>query len=565
MRRLLLVPALLLGCNGTPSATPPDSQPAPDATPAREAAPREARVDSLAPPACSSLPAADKPDLVRTTRATLRGKLDGDTWVFSRVRYAAPPLSALRFALPAPPACEPSIVDATVDPSSCPQPNLVTGAVMGDEDCLFLNIWVPPHASSARLPVLFFIHGGGNYIGSGIWGTDLTQGGKLARVYEGGPLARGAGAVVVTINYRLGALGFLAHPALRTPDGGSGNWAVHDQLAALRWVRDNIAAFGGDPARVTIFGESAGGLAVCTLLASPLASGLFHSAVVQSGGCDAPTRDAREKDGQTTAAAVGCGGSVADIAACLRKAAVDDLVKAPMIEAPALRNWFLPYGPTIDGVALAGQPLAVIAQGKHNHVPLIVGTNLQESAIFLLGTIVPTCAAYETELAKAFPGVSSAVLAKYPCKLLAPKQNLIAARTAASFTCDARRLARAARSNQTQGVYRYHFRDGMNGGLFLAVGAAHAVELFYLFDSFGAVLYSPSMAESEIGAFMRTSWGSLAARGDPNPPGKTDWPLYDKATDPVITMDEQLLQMKLGVDNNIVPECDFWDSLVAAP
>jgi para-nitrobenzyl esterase len=562
MRPLLLLVLLPLACHSTPAGVVPDAALA-DAAAAREASPaREGSpaADALAPPACPGLPPADGPELVKTSHATLKGKLVDGTWSFTRVRYAAPPVGPLRFARPAAPSCEPKIVDATLDASSCPQPNLVTGAVMGEEDCLFVNLWVPPHASSERLPVLFFIHGGGNLIGSGTTGTDL--GGNLARVYEGGALARGAGAIVVTINYRLGALGFLAHPSLRGADGGSGNWAVHDMIAALGWVRDNIAAFGGDPARVTIFGESAGGLAVCTLLASPLAKGLFHGAVFQSGGCAAPTRDAREKEGLATAAAVSCGSGSADVPACLRKASVADLVKAKLVEPPALQLWHLPYGPNVDGVVLTAPPLAVVSQGKHNAVPLIVGSNLEESALFLLGTVILTCADYEQELAKRFPGVSDKVLAKYPCQPLAPKQSLVAALTACSFTCEARRLARAARGHQSAPVFRYHFRDGLNWGLFQPVGAAHAVELFYLFDSFVKVLYSPSAAEAELGAFMRTSWGSFAARGDPNPPGKSDWPRYEIATDPVLTLSEQLLQAKIGVDKGIVPECDLWDSLV---
>jgi para-nitrobenzyl esterase len=567
----LLLASGSVGCSSSPAAPLPDAlldgQRPPDGAPPKTegSTTREVRPpDGPAAPACPNLPAADKADLVKTTHATLRGKLDGDTWGFTRIRYAAPPVGALRFARPTPPACEAAVVDATVDPSSCPQVNPIGGAVMGEEDCLFLNVWVPPHASSTRLPVLFFIHGGGNYIGSSIWGADLSPGGQLARMYEGGPLARGAGAVVVTTNYRLGALGFLAHPALRTADGGSGNWATHDQLAALGWVHDNIAAFGGDPSRVTIVGESAGGLNVCTLVASPLASGLFQGAIVESGGCDVPTRDLREKDGQTTAAAVSCGSSVADPAACLRAASVESLVKAAFIAAPTVHNWYLPYGPNVDGVTLTGAPLTVIGQGKHNAVPLIVGTNLQEWASFAVGTVILTCAAYEAELAKEFPGVSDKVLAKYPCKPFAPRDTFIAAVTAGRFTCEARRLARATRTGQSQGVWRYHFRDGMNTGLFAALGAGHVVELFYLFDSFGSVLCAPSAAESAIGAFLRTSWGSLAATGSPNPAGKTDWPAYDKTTDNVITIDEQLFQMKLGTDTNIVPECDFWDGLVAA-
>ena len=514
--------------------------------------------------ACTQLPAADQEGLVQTSQATLRGRRQDEGWAFLGVRYAAPPLGERRFARPAPPACEAEIVDATEVGSLCPQLGASMDVVGGDEDCLFLNVYVPARQDDAPLPVLLFIHGGANIMGGSP--EPVAMGAIETGAYDGTAVARDGDAVVVSFNYRLGALGFLAHPALDEAGGGAGNWAVHDWIAALTWVRGNIAAFGGDPGRVTVFGESAGGLAVCTLLASPLARGLFHGAIMQSGGCDAPGRDHRATEATALAEDVGCDGAD-DVATCLRQVPAEELVRAPMPMATSTHTWWLPYGPTVDGVTLLDTPIAVVERGEHNAVPLIVGSNANETTLFYAGPSPITCLDLEVMYGVAYPDLRQEVSEVYPCSRgLVVHSTFIAATTDSQFTCQARRLARAARLNQSEPVYRYHFRDGADWGVFVTMGAFHAWELFYLFDSFDGMLYLPSAGETALGLYMRESWGRFAASADPDASAEDLWPAYEVAEDPVITLDETPLGgMIIGSDQGLVPECDFWDQHVPSP
>lgn len=237
--------------------------------------------------------AAPDASTVPTTRGLVAGEADGSGLVFRGIRYAVAPTGDKRWKAPEPPACWADVVPAKAFGSACPQ--TLSGVFHGDEDCLFLNVWTPavPSASTKKRPVLFWIHGGADISGSADSFTPTLGKG----VYAGRKLAEAEDVIVVSANYRLGALGWLAPPALgdAAHGGASGNYGLLDQIAALRWVKDNIAAFGGDPSKVMVFGESAGAIDTCALIASPLAAGLFSSALMESGSCEDPTRAYREE------------------------------------------------------------------------------------------------------------------------------------------------------------------------------------------------------------------------------------------------------------------------------
>ena len=315
---------------------------------------------------------------VETRSGTVSG-MPGRTasvMVFRGIPYAAPPVGERRWAPPAPPASWAGVHTADRVSASCLQ-NIVTerkpwtyefmahGAV--SEDCLYLNVWTTRADARARMPVYVFLHGGGFNEGSG-----------SVPVYDGEGLAR-KGLVVVTINYRLGAFGFLAHPELTkaSPTHSSGNYGLLDQIAALQWVRDNITGFGGDPSRVTLAGQSAGGNSVLQLMASPLARGLFHRAIVESAliAGDAPMLDAAERDGLRWAAAKG-----AESLAALRALGALDVATRVNVPAASAGTPAAPIAmrPIVDGLVLTNQPNAVLASDGANDVPVLIGANLDE-------------------------------------------------------------------------------------------------------------------------------------------------------------------------------------------
>jgi para-nitrobenzyl esterase len=327
--------------------------------------------------------------VVSVAQGRLRGVRRGDHWSFSGVPYARAPVGRLRWRPPMPAEPWNGVRDAStfgpIAPQSTSVPGITSPSDPGaseahSEDCLFLNVWTPDlpepsgGAQRVRRPVLVFIHGGG-----------FTSGSGSVFLYRGGNLVRNGDAVVVTINYRLGALGFLGHRGLGDPDGLVGNWGIHDQVAALTWVRHNIGAFGGDADNVTIFGESAGGFSVATLLGTPSARGLFRRAIVQSGGVHVHTVEQAEL-------AAGRLASVLGISRCSR----ESLETVPASELVAATEEIgrrrpdpgaipLPYLPVVDGVFIPEHPLAAVATGTAAGVDLMIGTNRDELTLFGLG------------------------------------------------------------------------------------------------------------------------------------------------------------------------------------
>jgi para-nitrobenzyl esterase len=455
--------------------------------------------------------------IVRTDDGLVRGAGVAGVNSFLGLPYAAPPSGNLWRRPPQPAAAWSGVRDATQFGPSCPQstvknPYLPPGPI--SEDCLYLNVYTPASRSSSNgsgRPVLVWIHGGG-----------LTVDG--ARNYDGSKLAAD-GTVVVTINYRLGALGFLAHPALASrPGGPAGNYGLMDQQAALRWVQRNIAQFGGDPRNVTIAGQSAGGLSVLAQLVSPGARGLFQRAIVQSGTFALTQRPlaTAEATGEKFATAVSCADQTAQ---CLRSAPVSALVNDFGVEIPGV----------VDGSVLTQSIGTALARGQFARVPIINGITHDEELIFVAGlgltvsqgTNIPLAAPlssanYQTDIAQAL-GVSdpraAAIANEYPLSAYpSPVVAFSLLVSDASFACPALQVDRwtAARGLPT---YAYQFNDdnapvnivGSSLGL-----ATHGTELPYLFDQpnapYPAVLNSDQQA---LAAKMRTAWANFAATGNP--------------------------------------------------
>jgi para-nitrobenzyl esterase len=492
--------------------------------------------DADTPAACT--PVAGTPaERVTTTSGVLVGAQDGATWAFRGVPFAAPPVGDLRFEPPAPVACASSELDATVLGPRCPQ--LEDGAYLGDEDCLQLNIWAPSAAAAPR-PVMLWIHGGGNAVGS-----------AADPLYDGRALAEAGDVVVVTTNYRLGQLGFLAHPSLPV---GSGNLGILDQIAALTWVRDNIAAFGGDPSNVTIFGESAGGRNVCTLLAASGADALFHRAIIQSGACKfLPSLADAQSTAADVAAAAGC---TSDVASCLRALTAEELINTLPGDPGALGS--SPYQPTIDGVVLEEQPSAALSAGRHHAVPLIVGANADETAS--AAPPVATENAYQTLVRAQFgTTLGDQVLAQYPAsRFPTPRAAYVRVTTDARFLCPSREIARAADTGQSQPVYRYFFQYDDPSPF----GAVHGLDVPFVWGTFSAVdtpngPYQPTATDLAVSASMQSAWTSFARDGAPT----TDpsWPTWD-ATDPTLVIDAETSTMS-GIRTD---DCDFWKPIYDA-
>ncbi len=493
------------------------------------------------------------PGTVVTDRGAVVGASAGQTWSFKGIPYAAPPVGDHRWQPPQPVACWSDAREATSFGPACPQLSLV-GAYFGEEDCLTLNIWTPqePPDGEGR-PVMFFIHGGGNIQGGS---SALNTDGSL--FYDGQLLAEKTGAVVVTINYRLGALGLLTHPEL-SKEGAhqtSGNYGLLDQIAALQWVQRNIGPFGGDPARVLLFGESSGAVNTCLLLASPLAAGLFTAAIMESGGCWTKTEADSEAFGIQYAEAAGCSG--ADSLECLRARSAEELVqtlpgKVDLIGSP------LEYQPNVDGWVIPVDPLEQISAGKHNKVPLIVGSNAHETSIFV--PLIMTGASYAAavyDLAGAV-SVGNAILAEYPVSEYgSPRQAFIALTSDLVFTCAARRVVRAAAAGQSEPVYRYSFTRGLdNGGLYLkGLGAFHGLELAFIFSFLGANGYVPLPIEIALSESMIKYWGAFATSGVPDAAGEPAWPRYDLVTESYLELADPITA-GAGLRD---PQCDFWDS-----
>ena len=468
------------------------------------------------------------------------GKVDGVT-VFKGIPFGAPPVGELRWKPPQPVAAWSGVRAGDKFGPACIQPrqpqrmpnnravDLPDSPPMS-EDCLYLNVWTPAKAANARLPVMVWIYGGAYTEGAG--STPYNQGDTFAA----------KGVVYVSFNYRLGALGFLAHPELtrESPNGASGNYALADTLAVLQWVQKNIAAFGGNPANVTIFGESAGSAMSAALSGTPIAAGLFQHAIAESGtwmGLTlAPMRTRESAEQQTVKVAADIG---APTLAALRALSADDAAtKLPK------------QGMIIDGWIVPEDLSRIFAQGRQNHVDVLVGSNRDEGS-FASGLGPPMTAQRWKDTApqrwgdlaalglKAYPASSDAEAAASNDRVFADNMEWIMRH----FGERQRAIGKRA--------YVYHFMHvppyapGARN-----LGVCHTCELPYVFDNLGTLrLYpdssSPELAlasptEAKVAALVSAYWINFAKTGDPNGKGLPKWPLFkDAAAGPVFHLSEK--------------------------
>ncbi len=492
---------------------------------------------------------------VMTAAGPVVGLQRGGLKVFRRVPYAAPPVGALRFAPPAPLTPWTAPLDATVEGSSCAQGGSLfgSGGPSGTEDCLHVNVTTPSLTGSR--PVMVWIHGGGFVTGSGSEAT-----------YDGTRIVTEGDVVLVTLNYRVGVLGFLSHPSLAPAGATSGNWGFLDQQAALRWVRDNAARFGGDPARVTIFGESAGGTSVLLHTAAPGSRGLFARAIVESGPCpQLPSRTRADAIGDMAARAVNC--TAGDVAACLRAASVTALQTAVMGSGEPGGIFYQERGfiylPTFDGATFTEQPLAAMRAGRGSDTPMVLGTNTDEGTLFtggLLGPAVSTEAEYRAALARGaanfgFTAAQATLIAeRYPvARYGGAYEALTAVTTDGLFACSTRYVARMqGAAGRAVRLYRFDQEPG-NAGL-PGLGVFHAAELSFVFGTTSTLLGDESSAPA-LGPAIRGYWTRFAASGDPG--GAPPWPAWSPAADVRL----RLAAMAAAEPANPDDRCGFWDGL----
>ena len=455
---------------------------------------------------------AQEPPVVTTQAGEVRGQVEEDIHHFKGIPFAAAPVGDLRWRPPGPVPAWSGVREATDFGPMCQQLPYPEGSIYAQplpsvsEDCLYLNVWTPALEPAALAPVMVWIHGGA-----------FTRGAGSLAVYDGASLAR-AGVVLVTLNYRLNAFGYLAHETLSQEQGGSsGNYGLLDQIAALTWVKDNIAAFGGDPDRITIFGESAGSSAVSQLLASPLAEGLFAQAIGQSGGFFTLN--------DTLATGEAAGETLLSLA---RVESISQLRRLPAEQILAAFTEAQGVGanvrPLLDGKALPDRPLVLFKRGDFNTVPSLVGYNRDESTAFALYPSTPflfkTQEAFERGLKDYFGLAAYPFIWAYP-EVPGSQQPYLDFWRDLIFGWNMHTWARLTEAADAP-AWLYFFTHVPAGPAGEALGAYHAAEIPYIFGN----NLPDAPEEQRVHHLLQNYWVNFARTGDPNGPGLPQWPRY---------------------------------------
>ena len=488
---------------------------------------------------------ADAP-VVHTRNGDVLGVLQGSVESFKALPFAAPPVGDLRWRPPQDPADWLGVRDGSKFSSACPQKD-PSGSIIGSEDCLYLNVFRPQGARG--LPVMVFVHGGHDATGS----AGVTENGVAA--YDGSELAQNGNVVVVTINYRLGALGFIAHPELSRESGyaGSGNYGYMDQIQALNWVRRNVAAFGGDPDNVTLFGQSSGGGGVMVLLASPLSRGLFHRAIIHSGQFAIQDLKKAEGDGLSFSKALNCQ-SAPDELKCMRtKSASEIVVALPGGHASGGSargpSHFLPV---VDGWILPHSPLEIIRAGMHHHVPVLIGNAAEETSwIYYNESInIHTDQEYIDTVKKNYGKIASEVLNLYPSgDYPSPRQAYNAISADHLFVCPAQRLTQAVSGSQSDFVGRFLYTHVLSGPLGF-FGASHGFDLLFVFGTFGIYQLTPTPDEVTLKEKFQKTWTDFARSGRPG----DFWNRYDASQD-----NYAIFNTPMSSGSQLrTKQCDYW-------
>ena len=467
--------------------------------------------------------------------------------VYRGIPFAAPPVGELRWKAPQPPASWQGVRQAMEFAHACWQTPYPAAARIFQtelptlsEDCLYLNVWTTAKSAKQRLPVMVWIHGGG-----------FTRGLGSSSAYDGEILAR-KGVVVVTLNYRLGIFGFFAHPDLtaESEHHASGNYALLDILAALHWVKRNIASFGGDPDRVTVFGESAGSWAVNLLMASPRAKGLFHRAIGESGGCFFPlkTLAEAEKAGLQLATTLG---AAQDALKTLRAKSAEELLRAGSEET---------VRPLVDGWVLPQQVYTIFAEGKQTDVPLLVGSNVDEGTALVPQGVNLKAAMFVAGVRQRYGNLADHFLKVYPA---GSDEEAVASFYAAYrdqvFGWEMRTWARMEAKSGHHRAYLYYFSRRPPGPQSRRFGAFHASEIAYVFGNF-VWPFPWEEADRELSDAISSYWVNFAATGDPNGAGLAKWPAYNPATDQSLEFGDRIsVRSELNK-----PGLDFFDAYYAS-
>lgn len=474
----------------------------------------------------SSASFAETSTIVTTSYGKIQGVSDDETISFRGIPYAKPPIENRRWMPPEAPYPWPGVRDGSHFASSCPQPTLTlktpggrTSIVEGKEDCLYLNVWVPQERAADPLPVMVFLHGGGFASGSGVGIT------KLDHIYTGEKLAPRANVIMVSLNYRIGALGFLAEPSLSATSttGTSGNYGLLDQIAALQWVRSEISQFGGDPQNVTVFGESAGAMSICSLLAQQKDPHLFHKAIMQSGACQANTLAEQSERGEAQAKRWGCDFTdPVEQVACLKSLPLKKVIAHQdpfsILKFRTQPSTTLSFAPVVDGDLLTEMPLTALTK-RQNNIPVIVGNNGEEFPSFTFADVRST--KKYRRLLERFgyqPDEVDIVARTYD-----KKNHGSYARAAVmlgrdvQFTCPNREIRAALRQNEGAPVYGYIFDMPVRSWADRIAGAFHGVDLLYVFQKIRLkdVLSLARQEEEKVAAMMANLWGSFAHSGRP--------------------------------------------------
>lgn len=459
--------------------------------------------------ACSNA----QPGQVKVEGGWIQGTVTDSMTIFKGIPFAAPPVGELRWKAPQP-VQQWEGVKQTTDYAPAPMQggNPQSGK---SEDCLYLNVWTPAKSPKDKIPVLVWIYGGGFSFGS-----------TCDPMYDGAKLAS-KGVVLVSIAYRVGQLGFLAHPDLtaESPDHVSGNYGLLDQIAGLKWIKQNIAQFGGDPDKVTIFGESAGGISVSMLCASPLAKGLFQGAISESGGSFGPTRpttypgenmktlEQAEADGIEYVKQFGAS-SIAE----LRKMDGEKFIPA---------GWTMPGGwPIVDGYVIPGDQHTMYQNGNYNDIPVLIGYNSDEGASF---SRERTPEQYIEGVKARYGQFADALIAAYPASENSVPKTARDLMRDAAFGWQTWAWARLQSETGKSKVYYYYFDqhpDFPEGSPMYGFGSPHGQEVAYVFQHLNNADPNTSASDKEISEAMGTYWTNFAKYGNPNGEGVPEWPAF---------------------------------------
>jgi para-nitrobenzyl esterase len=488
----------------------------------------------LCSPGCSTAQQGAPPPTVRRQLGSLKGtQFDSPQGAaFLGVPYARPPVGELRWRPPKPASSWTGTRRATEFGAVCPQlPAKWLPYIAGNEDCLYLNVWTPQLSDQAKLPVIVFFHGGSNTAG-------------YSQLTPLGPALSPLGVVVVTANYRLGPLGFFAHPALtrESKHHSSGNYGLLDQLQALRWVRENIVHFGGDPEKITVMGQSSGAVDICLLMASPLATGLFQAAILESGDCQGTfNKDIRtpvrynlisgtaEATGERLATDLGIEDGPNALQK-LRSVPADELLKAWS------RDRQVHFDAIVDGWVIPKQPAKIFVQGKQLRIPVLVGSNADEATVFGHAA-EKTVAQYQEYLMADTGKYAEQEFLIYPVAADAdvPARRLQLEND--TFASGAYSMAQAM-TRAGQKAYLYYFTYAETGKR-AALGAYHGEELNFLSDSFPSDWQHGQDGE-KLGSAMRSYWTQFARTGNPNAPGLPRWAAFDPRTEQCFELGQKI-------------------------